>query len=152
MGLATHLGPWLLGTVKNTSVNNPVLGQIRNVGPTVVSQSVSCSGSTLTASLVLPAGSQILGFTFLTTTTSAAATVAITVGGVAAVTATDVGTAAGLSNLQIATTGVSVCNNVGTTDVYVIATRSNTTLAGTMIVTYVVRNSDGSTVPSTYTA
>ena len=36
MGFATHLGPWLLGTVRNTT--GTTVGTIENCGATVVSQ------------------------------------------------------------------------------------------------------------------
>ena len=36
MGFATHLGPWLLGTVKNTTGTTD--GSIRNTGCSIVSQ------------------------------------------------------------------------------------------------------------------
>jgi len=68
MGLATHLGPWLLGTVKNTT--GTTAGTIRNVGSTMVMQNatyttpsgVSTSAAytgTATTIAVLPAGSII---------------------------------------------------------------------------------------------
>ena len=39
MGIATHLGPWLLGTVKDTS--GTTAGTVRNIGATMVTQSVT---------------------------------------------------------------------------------------------------------------
>ena len=39
MGFATHLGPWLLGTVKNTT--GTTAGTIRNTGATVVAQPIT---------------------------------------------------------------------------------------------------------------
>ena len=36
MGFASHLGPWLLGTVKNTT--GTTAGTIRNMGATIVAQ------------------------------------------------------------------------------------------------------------------
>ena len=41
MGFATHLGPWLLGTVKNTT--GTTAGSVQNMGGTVVAQTNSTS-------------------------------------------------------------------------------------------------------------
>ena len=60
MGFATHLGPWLLGTVKNTT--GTTAGTIRNMGATIVAQTYSAPTSVILASptaqlmFVLPAG------------------------------------------------------------------------------------------------
>ena len=155
MSSATHLGPWLLGTVKTTS---PTLGQTRNLGATIVTQSMAFTGSPLSKSVVIPAGSQILDFSFYTTTavTAVTATVAVTVGSTATVAATDI-SLAGMLALTVAgtTAAVGACSNVGTTDATVtgtIAGANAATLVGTLVVTYVVRNSDGSIAPTSYTA
>ena len=49
MGFATHLGPWLLGTVKNTT--GTTAGLVRNTGDTVVAQTfkVDYTGTTVAA-------------------------------------------------------------------------------------------------------
>ena len=66
MGFATHLGPWLLGTVKNTT--GSTAGTIRNMGATVVSQSADVVYGTLTGTaFVLPAGAQVTDVTVVTT-------------------------------------------------------------------------------------
>ena len=44
MGFATHLGPWLLGTIKNTT--GTTVGTIENLGATVVSQTFKKSYTT----------------------------------------------------------------------------------------------------------
>ena len=56
MGFATHLGPWLLGTVKNTT--GTTAGTIKNTGCTVVAQSKAVAFGDSAASLAaaLPAG------------------------------------------------------------------------------------------------
>jgi len=63
MPLATHLGPWLIGSAKN----NPA-----NVGATIVTQSTVVSYLATAANpqrvAILPAGSQILNVTFYLTT------------------------------------------------------------------------------------
>jgi len=75
MGFATHLGPWLLGTVKNTT--GATSGTIRNLGATVVSQSKAILYTDITAATVaftIPAGSQILTAQFNTTVAYATTT------------------------------------------------------------------------------
>jgi len=48
MGFATHLGPWLLGTVKNTT--GTTAGTIRNMGATTVAQTYTAPASVILAS------------------------------------------------------------------------------------------------------
>ena len=75
MGFATHLGPWLLGTVKNTT--GTTAGNIRNMGATVVTQSKAILYTDITAATVaftIPAGSQILTASFNTTVAYATTT------------------------------------------------------------------------------
>ena len=59
MGFASHLGPWRLGTVKDTT--GTTAGTISNMGCTTVAQSAAIAYTTTTAATVavLPAGSQI---------------------------------------------------------------------------------------------
>jgi hypothetical protein len=66
MGFATHLGPWLLGTVKNTT--GTTAGTVRNTGCTVVAQSgvTTVADTTATTEFWIPAGSQILELFTLT--------------------------------------------------------------------------------------
>ena len=63
MGFATHLGPWLLGTVRHTT--GTAVGSLRNMGTTAVCQTkkkdhtaTTTAGGTTTIA-VLPAGAQI---------------------------------------------------------------------------------------------
>jgi hypothetical protein len=150
MGFATHLGPWLLGTVKNTT--GTTAGQIRNMGATVVSQSANVVFGTLTGTaFVLPAGAQIISVDFVTTTVfSAATTGKLSIGGTdftTTVTITSVGGAFATAN---ATTPGGWLN-VGSTDAvvtYTLAGTALTTGAATIVVSYVVRDSDGSANPS----
>ena len=59
MGVATHLGPWLLGTNRYTS--GTTAATTENMGCTVVSQSANVVFGTLTGNLIsIPAGSQIV--------------------------------------------------------------------------------------------
>jgi len=155
MGFATHLGPWLLGTVKNTT--GTTSGTIRNLGATVVSQSKDILYTDITAATVaftIPAGSQILSATFNTTVAYATTTptYALFSNAVAINTAANgsVFTNTGIVNLLLGNNSAAaavLCNNVGTTDAIITFTQANVTAtsgAGVLTLTYVVKNSDGS--------
>lgn len=143
MALASHLGPWLLGTVKNTT--GTTAGLVRNMGATVVTQSVPLvAGSAVT--LMLPAGALIQDVSAYMTT-GAVGTPNVTVGGTIIGT---LSTAAGLNSLSVTAANVGTMLNVGTTDAQLSYTATAAT-AGTLVVTYVVRNSDGSTAPTSVT-
>jgi len=85
MGFATHLGPWLLGTVKNTT--GTTAGTIQNTGTATVSQTKkvvytgTVAAATATTTLfTLPAGAQIINIfidTLVAFTGSTAANVVI---------------------------------------------------------------------------
>jgi hypothetical protein len=85
MGFATHLGPWLLGTVKNTT--GTTAGTIQNTGVTLVSQTKkvvytgTVAATTATTTLfTIPAGAQIVSIfidTLVAFTGSTAANVII---------------------------------------------------------------------------
>ena len=85
MGFATHLGPWLLGTVKNTT--GTTAGTIQNTGSASVTQTkkVVYTGSVAAAAVTttlftLPAGAQITSIhidTLVAFTGSTAANVVI---------------------------------------------------------------------------
>jgi len=160
MGFATHLGPWLLGTVKNTT--GTTAGTIRNMGATVVTQTgaTTVSDTTATTLFVLPAGAQILEFIVDITTAyagttgntitiqTAAGSSLATVGGSASTTPLAVGRA------TVAVTGAQIATylNVGATDliVQVIYACAGTASGGAATVTcqYVVKGSDGAANPS----
>ena len=159
MGFATHLGPWLLGTVKNTT--GTTAGTLRNMGATVVSQSKAVLYTDITAATVaftIPAGSQILDAQFNTTVAYATTTptYALFVNGVAINTAANGSafTATGIVNLLLGNNnaaGAVLCNNVGTGDAIITFTQANVTAtsgAGTLTLTYVVKDSTGSANPS----
>ena len=155
MGFATHLGPWLLGTVKNTT--GTTAGLIRNLGAAVVSQSETVVFSTLTGTLcVLPAGAQINSVTVYTTADfSALTTFKLSIGGTDITTSGGVGsnviTSAGSYFICINETTPAKWLNVGTTDAlitYTLAGTGLTTGAATVVVNYVVRGSDGSANPT----
>jgi len=159
MGFATHLGPWLLGTVKNTT--GTTAGTIRNLGATVVSQSKAILYTDITAATVaftIPAGSQILSAAFNTTVAYATTTptYALFVNGTAINTAANgsVFTNTGIVNLLLGNNnaaGAVLCNNVGTGDAIITFTQANVTAtsgAGVLTIRYIVKDSDGSANPS----
>jgi hypothetical protein len=156
MGFATHLGPWLLGTVKNTT--GTTAGLVRNTGCTVVAQPITVGFADINASLTatlgaIPAGSLITSVRYATSTVfSAATTLTVSIAGVAyaasASTITSVGTI--VATEQATFTPVAV--NVGSTDALIAATFTKgstlTTGSVTIIITYVVRDSNGNAAPT----
>ena len=147
MGFATHLGPWLLGTVKDTT--GTTAGTIRNTGGTIVSQqlAVTTTGTAATA-FALPAGATITAINFNCTTLYGAGTIKLSIG------ATDITntltlptTTTGVTALTlgaVSATAAGLINNVGSTDVLVTYTMASATLGtGTIVIAYVVRGSDG---------
>ena len=172
MGFATHLGPWLLGTVRNTT--GTTVGTIENCGATVVSQTFKknytgqAASATTDTICVLPAGAQIQLIhidTLVAFTGSTAANVSIGDGTTAALywASTDVTSAgrAAISNAAsklanwvgavstVAPNGIGV----GSTDVKIIATMTPTVAAvtaGTVQYTiiYTVADSTGLQFPA----
>ena len=152
MAFASHLGPWLLGTVKNTT--GTTAGNIRNMGATQVAQTIPVTAGTftsLTGTLgSVPAGALITGVTIITSTLfNSATTLIVTIGGTDTATATTI-TAAGVYPITLATTFAATAANVGSTDALITYTATGTpaTGAATIVVSYVVRNSDGAANPS----
>jgi hypothetical protein len=159
MGFASHLGPWLLGTVKNTT--GTTAGTIRNMGATVVSQSVAVVYTDITAgtyAFTIPAGSQILDAQFNTTVAYATTTptYALFANGTAINTAANgsVFTNTGIVNLLLGNNNAAaavLCANVGTGDAIITFTQANVTAtsgAGILTMRYVVKQSDGTANPS----
>ena len=145
MGFATHLGPWLLGSNKNTTGTTAAL--TRTTGCTVVSQSAPVVFGTLTGNLIaVPAGSQIVDVKVVTTTVFSAATTCVLDLGGTAFTTTGTITSVGSVALGANATTPGGWLNVGSSDIFVSYTLAGTALttgAATIIVTYAVRNSDG---------
>ena len=158
MGLASHLGPWLLGTVKNTT--GTTAGTIRNLGATEVAQQVTLPYTALTGggtgnAFVIPAGSLITSIQFFTTTTfSSAATVKLTIGSTditAATTVTGPAAPTAMTNATAADGTTALWANVGSTDAIVTYTGTGTALTTgsvTLVVRYIVRSSDGTFTPT----
>ena len=152
MGIATHLGPWLLGTVKNTT--GTTAGTVQNTGCTIVAQTFNLTAAQvagLTGSLgFIPAGAMITSVQFLTTTLFASATtLQVSIGGTAVASASTI-TAAGTIAVSPAATFTPIAANVGATDAEITFTATGTSLTGavTVIVAYVVRNSDCAMAPT----
>ena len=172
MGFATHLGPWLLGTVRNTT--GTTVGTIENCGATMVSQTFKknytgqAASATTDTIAVLPAGAQIQFIHIDTTvafTGSTAANVSIGDGSTAALywASTDVTSLgrAAISNAAsklgawcgAASTASPNGIGVGPTDVKIVATMTPTVAAvtaGTVQYTilYTVADSNGTQFPA----
>jgi len=161
MAFASHLGPWLLGTVKNTT--GSTAGTIRNMGATLVTQTVTLPFASINASLtgnafVLPAGSIIHAVQWYTTATFSAATTAkLTIGATditAAVTITGPSAPLQFTAATASDTVTSLFANVGATDAIITytTTKASTLTTGsvTFQVVYAVRDSNGSSNPTTF--
>ena len=160
MGFATHLGPWLLGTVKNTT--GTTAGTVRNTGCTVVAQSgpTTVADTSATNLFMVPAGAQILNI-YVDITTAYAGTTGNTI--TIKLGSTTLGTVGGATTTPLAVgratftiTGASIASfiNVGSTDQFISATYAcaGTASGGAATVTceYVVRNSDGGQYQTTF--
>jgi len=148
MGIATHLGPWLLGTNRYTTGTSAA--DTRNTGATQVVQTdvVNFNDADASNAFVLPAGSLIVAFRFITTTTfDAASTITLSIGATAITAALTVTNPGAYSFTAAATeAAAALWANTGTTDkfvTYTVAQGASTAGVGLLIVEYVVRNSDG---------
>jgi hypothetical protein len=153
MGIASRLGPWLLGTVKNTT--GTTAGTIRNMGVAPVAQFKAVAYADTTAQTllaVLPAGSAIQNIQYLITTayTTTNPTFTIFVNGTAISAAITIASpaagATGIASFALATTNPGLVTNVGTSDAIVSFTQANGgggTGAGVLSIAYIVRNPDG---------
>jgi len=158
MGFATHLGPWLLGTVKNTT--GTTAGTIQNTGTTQVTQTGTMTVSTTTATTfaVIPAGAQITNiFCDITTAFSGTTGNTITIqtsGGTSLATvggATTTPLAVGRATVTLSGTNMATILNVGTTDLIlqVIYACAGTASGGAAQITvqYAVKDSSGNQSP-----
>ena len=158
MAIASHLGPWLLGTQKTTGV---VAGNnvYRNMGASTVGQTatVTWSDAATSTAFYLPAGSLITNIAFYTagiTTASGNTTLTVFAGSTQIATGTvSTANAAYAGDVAFTATngGAAALANVGTSDVAIKYTISGTTLSagsGTLLVTYIVRNADGTVNPT----
>ena len=156
MGFATHLGPWLLGTVKDTT--GTTSGLIRNTGVATVAQTkaVIYNDTAASQAFALPAGAILLEMylnqatTTFTSGSSGTLTVLMNGTAIGALTITT-GTAGILSITPSTQAQAALWSNVGVTDAvftYTCATLSAG--SGILIAKYCVRGPDGAAAPTTY--
>ena len=151
MGFATHLGPWLLGTVKNTT--GTTAGTIRNLGATIVAQNKTATFAETTATTlaVLPAGACITSVQLIVdgvVFNGTSPTLTIKNGATTIGTITPTASTGGQYTMTVTTTvaDAALLTNVGSTDAIITYTVSGTTVttgSGTLIIAYIVRGSDG---------
>ena len=166
MGIASHLGPWLLGTVKNTT--GTTAGTIRNMGATHSYQNkliTAADTATQTTLAVLPAGSLIQQIQILVTTAYTVSTPTFTLfvnGAQINGTATAAGVTFGNTGRSAftlgtgtgaATNAAALLANVGSTDAIVSFTQAVGSAVGSayLEISYIVRNPDGTYVPTSFT-
>ena len=174
MGFATHLGPWLLGTVKNTT--GTTAGTIQNTGTATVSQTKkvvytgTVAAATATTTLfTLPAGAQIINIFIDTLVAFTGSTAANVVIGTSATTnlfwaSSDITSQGRLANTNAAAKLVNWAGaastaspngiGIGATDVIIQAALTPTVAdvtAGTVqyTIVYAVADSTGAQSPST---
>lgn len=154
MGIATHLGPWVLGTVKSTT--GTTAGLVRNTGATIVAQTkeiVLADGTATVTAASLPAGALITSMQFITNTAFTAGTISISIGGTVYASGVTLPTALGITTVTTTTTSAAAAL-VGTTDELVTYTMAGMTGAGasiTLVIAYIVRQADGTYVPTSFT-
>lgn len=156
MGLATHLGPWLLGTVRSTT--GTTAGTIRNLGATIVAQAktVAYNDTAASQACVLPAGAlitsiQLIQSTTFTSGTSGTFTVLLNASQIGQLTITT-GTAGVLSITPDTAARAAVFANVGSADAIITYTGATLSAgAGTLVVAYMVRQADGTYLPTAST-
>jgi hypothetical protein len=148
MGIATHLGPWLLGTVKNTT--GTTAGTIRNLGYTQSMQNaaVAYNDTAATRAFVLPAGSIIYemylyqsGATFTSGTTG---TFTVYVNGTQVAQLSITTGTAGILGLNPDTQArTALFANVGSSDAIITYTPATLSAgSGQLVIAYGVRNPD----------
>jgi hypothetical protein len=160
MGIATHLGPWLLGTIRSST--GTTAGTVRNLGATHSIQFKTVAYADTTAQTFLaaiPAGSCIQSIAYLVTTayTTTAPTFAFFVNGTAINSTTapsGITTGTGRGGFTLGTSNPDKVSNVGTTDAIISFTQTNGgggTGAGVLEISYIVRNADGTFYPTSTT-
>lgn len=156
MGFATHLGPWLLGTVKNTT--GTTAGTIQNLGATVVSQTKTATKAETSATTlaVLPAGACITSVVLVidgAVFNGTSPTLTIKNGSTTIGTISPTSGTGGSYSMAFSTTAANaaLATNVGSTDAiitYTVSGTSVTTGSGTLVISYIVRGSDGAMYPT----
>lgn len=148
MGIATHLGPWLLGTTRYTT--GTTAAETRNTGATIVSQdkAVAYNDADATTAFSIPAGSRLVSLQFITVDAfDDTTTVTLSLAGTAITGATTVTTAGLVTFAPVASDAVATLwSNTGSVDkflTYTVAQGTSTNGAGVLVANYVVRNADG---------
>ena len=159
MGMASHLGPWLLGTVKNSvdtvSAANAAAGKNRNMGFTSVTQTFTLNGANGAGTFtgcVIPAGSLIESITvYVSVLFNGTATLTFNLNSdnvTNSPTITALGTPSAGTGADATKVGLWI--NTGSVDKVFSAVVGGTPTSGTAVVaiTYGVRNADGSSNPA----
>ena len=151
MGFATHLGPWLLGTTKDTT--GTTAATTRNTGSTVVMQTkaITFADTSATNSFALPAGAIVHDVSLYVDATvfnGTSPTITVKNGSTTVGTITPTSGTAGVYSMTATATvaAVALLSNIGSSDVFFTHTVSGTSVttgAGTLAITYSVRGSDG---------
>lgn len=153
MAFASHLGPWLLGTVKNTT--GTTAGTVRNMGATIVAQTADLTYSDAATSTAfwLPAGACITSIQFFSATGITATLPTLTVFAdatqIASVSLTSGTAFAGA--LTFTAAAAATLANVGATDVaikYTIGGTAPSAGTGTLVIAYIMRGADGAGNPA----
>ena len=161
MAFASHLGAWLLGTVKNTT--GTTAGTIRNMGYTMVGQNkaVTYADTAASQAFVVPAGSYIQEINLnqaTATFTGSSGVITIYANGTAIASSSSIsgGTAGVITFAPSTQPQAAIWANVGTTDAIITYTMgSSGTLSagsGQLFIEYGVRNSDGTFAPTSSNA
>ena len=160
MAFASHTGPWLLGTVKNTT--GTVAGTIRNMGTTSVGQTdpITYTDAAATRAFVIPAGSFITNISLYQTTkfagTSGVITIYLNGTAIAASSAITAGASGVISFTPSSDAQTALFANVGSTDAIITYTIGSSGTfsagAGVLLAEYLVRNSDGAGNPTSQQA
>jgi len=155
MAFAPHLGPWLLGTGKNTT--GTTAGTIRNMGATIVCQSpaVTYSDAATSSAFTIPAGSLITAIQLpqSTTFTGTSGVITVYLNGTAIATCSAItGGTAGVITFTGTAAQMATWLNTGTTDgiiTYTMASSGSLSAgAGSLVMAYAVRGSDGAANPT----
>lgn len=156
MSFASHLGPWLLGTVKNTT--GTVAGKIRNMGATSVGQTdtVNYNDAATSTAFVIPAGAIITNISLYQTTkfTGTAGVITLYLNGTALSSCTAISTgASGFISFTPSTEAqTALYANVGSTDAIITYTMASSGSlaagAGVLLAEYIMRDSNGAGNPT----
>jgi hypothetical protein len=160
MAFASHLGPWLLGTVKHTT--GTAAGTIRNMGATSVGQmaNVAFGDTATTQAFAIPAGAILTNVTIVQTTkfTGTSGVITLYNNGTAFAVTGSIG-AGSQNNIAFnpsSDTQGALWANVGSTDAIITYTMASSGSlsagAGVLLVEYIVRNSDGAANPTSQQA